>query len=198
MDNVLTMNVNVMMDGLAQIAASMLVKATVIATIMESVLKESAHAISAFLVIIVNTMIVARTLPAVVMVFVTPPHGVTLVNVLKHIVDGYVRLLLAVFKNFVVDKENAYMIVGANVILVIGVKPVNLVSVVRMIHVLIMEHVKTDSVFVIQVTEIGLVNMLYAEKMVNVVEMVSAQTINTVLVMMVSMDGFVNSITVVM
>jgi len=75
---------------------------------------------------------------------------------------------------------------------------VNLVSVVRMIHVLIMEHVKMDNVFVIQVTEIGRVNMLYAEKMVNVVETVSAQTINTVLVMMVSMDGFANSTTVVM
>jgi hypothetical protein len=187
-----------MMDGLARIAASIPVKATVIATIMENVLKESAHAISAFLVIIVNTMIVARMLLAVVMVFVTPPHGVTLVNVLKPIVEGYVRPLLVVYKNFVVEKENAYMTVGANVILVIGVKPVNLVSVVRMIHVLIMEHVKMDNVFVIQVTEIGRVNMLYAEKMVNVVETVSAQTINTVLVMMVSMDGFVNSITVVM
>jgi hypothetical protein len=82
-----------MMDGLAQIAASMPVKATVIATIMENVLKESAHAISAFLVIIVNTMIVARMLLAVVMVFVTPPHGVnTNVPAPRHIVDGYAKL----------------------------------------------------------------------------------------------------------
>ena len=92
MDNVLTMNVNVMMDGLAQIAASMPVKATVIATIMENVLKESAHAISAFLVIIVNIMIVARMLLAVVMVFATPPHGVTNVPAPKHTVDGYAKL----------------------------------------------------------------------------------------------------------